>query len=371
MKVAMIGQKGIPASYGGVERHVEELAAALCEAGHEVTVYSRPRYAPPRKRGGGHRGIRVKTLPSIATKHLDAISHTLASTLHALAQDYDIVHYHGIGPSLVSPLARASGARVVLTVHALDWQRAKWGRIARFSLRAGEAAGARCAARVIAVSPIIQEYLRRAYGIESVYIPNGVSPPHVRPLDALRRRIGVEEGFLLYLGRFVPEKGCHLLIRAFRGVRTDKKLLMAGRAPAHDPYIARLKQEVAGDPRIVFPGGLYEAEKEEALSHAGLFCLPSEVEGMPIGLLEAMSYGRCVVASDIPENRAVLSEKDAVFGLMFRSGDVEDLRRALQHALDNPAEAAALGRRAAEHVRHRCNWKDVARLTAEVYAAAH
>ena len=365
MKIAMIGQKGLPATYGGVERHVEELSAALATMGQDVTVYSRPNYAP---RVPSHRGVRVISLPSIGTKHLDAISHSLICTLHALGAGYDVIHYHGAGPSLLCPIARASGATVIATIHALDWQRAKWGRIARIALRVGEATAVRCAHRVIAVSPIVRDFLTKMYGIESVCIPNAVTPPHVRPLDALKRVVRIVPGnYVLYLGRLVPEKGCHHLIRAFRALDTDKMLLMAGECASGDPYVARLKKESAGDPRIIFPGGLYGAEKEEALSNAALFCLPSEVEGMPIGLLEAMSYGLCVVASDIPENRAILCAEAGPLGLTFRSRDPDDLRRVLARALDNPDEAAAIGRLAAQRVSELQSWQRVAELTAEVY----
>ena len=368
MKIAMVGQKGIPAAYGGVERHVEELSAALCALGQDVTVYSRPHYAPPVP---SYRGARVKTLPSIATKHLDAFSHSLLSTLHALLRHYDIVHYHGIGPSLVCPLARLSSARVVVTVHALDWQREKWGRFARFSLRMGERTAAKWAARVIAVSPLIKDYLRQKYGVESALIPNGVAAPRHRPLDALRRKLDVSEGgYLLYLGRFVPEKGCHLLIRAFRGILTSKKLILAGDIPRGERYFADLKQAAAEDARIIFPGGLYGAEKEEALSNAALFLLPSTVEGMPIGLLEAMSYGRCIVASDIPENRAMLQGDGGPLGMLFHSGDADDLRATIERALQNHDDTAALGRRAAEHVLKRHDWAQVAQLTLDVYRQA-
>ncbi len=368
MKIAMVGQKGIPATYGGVERHVEELSAALCALGHEVTVYSRPHYA---ERVSAYRGVRIKSLPSVATKHLDAFSHSLLCSLHALSQHYDIVHYHGIGPSLACPIIRLSGAQIVVTVHALDWQREKWGRFARFSLNRGEKTAAKWASRVIAVSPLIKNYLDEQYHLDSTLIPNGVAPARIRPLELLRRRVNLgESGYLLFLGRFVPEKGCHLLIKAFRDIGTDKRLVMAGEIPQGDSYFAELRQAAADDPRVVFPGGLYGAEKEEALSNADLFLLPSTVEGMPIGLLEAASYGRCVIASDIPENRTLLEDENGRLGMLFRSGDVADLRATIERALQNPAEATALGQRAAEHVRKLNDWDRTARLTLSVYEQA-
>jgi len=365
MRIAMIGQKGLPATYGGVERHVEELGAALARMGHEVTVYCRPHYCPA-PRPSEHRGMRCRFVPSIPTKHLDAISHAALATLDALFRGYDVVHYHGIGPSLVSPPTRLRARRTVLTVHALDWRRAKWGPFARACLRLGEAVGVRTAGAVIAVSDEIRVHLLHRHRVRSEHIPNGVPPPRRRPLRSLAERFGLApKGYVLFLGRLVPEKGCHLLIEAFRGLETDLKLLLAGDAPAGSAYVRRLRALFRGDDRVILAGGLYGAAKEEALSHAACLALPSDVEGMPIVLLEAMSYALPVVASDLAPHRRLL--KNGAWGRLFRRGDAQDLRAALAATLADLANACAVAERAAQEVLARYDWGRIAERTLRVY----
>jgi len=366
MKVAMIGLKGLPATYGGVERHVEELSAALVARGHEVVAYSRRYYTAAGVRS--HRGVRIVRLPSIPTKHWDAITHSLLATAAAIIRGNDVIHFHGAGPAFFAPLSRAAGKRTVVTIHAPDWMRSKWGPVARVALRAG-AANARFADAVIVVSHQLQKLMRRLYGVNAEVIPNAVTvPPRMVALDLLRRRFGLEEGrFVLFLGRFVPEKGCDLLIRAFREMKTTMRLVMAGDIRAGGGYFEKLRALAGQDERIIFPGGLYGREKEEALAHAAVFVLPSRVEGMAIGLLEALAWGCPVLVSDIPENREVIAAAGAPLAVTFRDGDVLDLRRQLEALLSAPIAARARAARAAAHVRHHYNWGDVAARTEAVY----
>ncbi len=368
MKIAMIGQKGLPATYGGIERHVEELAAALVERGHQVTVYSRPHYssAPHPE----HRGIRNVVLPAIHTKHLDAVTHCFLASLDTLRRDYDLVHYHAIGPAAFCGIPQLVNKRTVVTVHALDWLREKWGCPARLALRAG-AGATRMANAVIAVSRTLQREMRRRYGVRATCIPNGVEPAVKTPLKLLRSRLGLEERrFALFLGRFVPEKGCHLLIQAWRQLSTRTRLVMAGDVASGGSYLEKLRELAAGDERIVFPGGLYGREKAEALSHTVAFVLPSLVEGMPIGLLEALSYGCPTLASDIPENLEVLHAEDQSLAPTFRSGDAHDLADGLRHILREQMAARARGARAAAHIARTCDWRRIAEQTEEVYLRA-
>lgn len=365
MKIAMIGQKGVPATWGGVERHVEELAAALADLGVDITVYARAHYSDTR---GDYRGFNVINLSSLPTIRLDAISHSLISTLNAITRDFDIIHYHGIGPALPSPIARIAGKKSVLTVHALDWRRAKWGTIARRILRLGESVGCNTADRVIAVSPVISEYLRCERRAENIFIPNGVPPPRFRQPGALADRLGLENmPYLLFLGRFVPEKGCHTLIRAFRQSHAEAKLIMAGEPMPGNPYFESIKRLGEGDERIIFPGGVYGEEKEEALSNALAVCLPSEVEGMSIVLLEAMSYARCVIASSIPENACVLNLSGKPLGMLFETGNERELRERIERAVAAPEEPKELGAEAAAYARGHFDWHAIARETLEVY----
>ncbi len=368
MKIAMIGQKGIPAVLGGVERHVEELSARLAARGHEVTVFCRPYYTSHR---GQWRGVRLVLLPSIRTKHLDAITHTAFATASALTGEYDILHYHAIGPSSLSFLPRMLGKRVVATVHALDWLRRKWGAGARTFLKIGEVVAARFPNEVITVSRLLQERFRKVHRRETHYIPNGVILGRKRPVKELSR-FGLESGkYVLYLGRFVPEKACHVLVEAFRGLRTDMKLALVGDTAFSGDYLRSLQDAAKGDSRIVFTGAVQGQLKDEAFSNAALFVLPSELEGLPIALLEALSYGTCVLASDIPENVEALRDGNgALHGELFRAGSVDSLRMRISDLLESPGRRRAIGESGREFVLRTYDWDEIARTTEQIYHQA-
>jgi len=370
MKIAMIGQKGIPATVGGVERHVEELSAHLASAGHEVTVFCRPHYTSPdvvRRMAGWYRGVRVRPVPSIATKHLDAMSHVLSCTAASLVHKFDIIHYHGMGPCLVAPLPAFFRQRIVATIHALDWRRRKWGPVARWALRIGEHAAVRFPDATIVVSHWLQEYVRKTHNKQTIYIRNGVQALASRPLERLKSLGLLKNEYVLYLGRFVPEKGCQYLIDAFRGLDTDKRLLLAGDAAFSRDYLDSLERRAEGDPRIIFAGPLFGEDKAEAFTNAYVFVLPSEVEGMPITLLEAMSCGCPCLASDIPENVEVIGTGRSARGFTFRSQDVADLHGMLEKLFASPAMTRRPCERAAGYVREHFGWEGIAQETEEVY----
>jgi glycosyltransferase involved in cell wall biosynthesis len=362
----MLGLKGIPATFGGVERHVEELSARLAARGHQVTVYCRRNYTP---HGSRHRGVRLRILPSISTKHLDAISHTALAAADIAARPFDVVHFHSAGPALLSFVPRIASGRpcaVVATVHAMDWGRRKWGPLSRWWLRRGAWAAVTFPQRTIVVSRRMQEYFaQRGKGV--VHIPNGVEAPCRAPLDELRR-LGIEkERYILWMGRFVPEKRVEDLIAAFRQLAGGTKLLLAGEVNEADAYFKSLRSAAAGDPRIIFPGGLYGRAKAEALSNAALVALPSELEGFPIALLDGMRYGRPVLASDIPENLEAVSPE--LNGFVFRTGEPAALRERMAWILAHPEEAVAAGRRA-EQDSQRYDWDAIAGEVEAVYRAA-
>ncbi len=362
----MLGLKGIPATFGGVERHVEELSARLVERGHEVTVYCRRNYTPS---GQLHRGVRLRILPSLSTKHLDAISHTALAAADIAARQFDVVHFHSVGPALLSFLPRIASRRpcaVVATVHAMDWRRRKWGPLARWCLRRGAWAAVTFPQRTIVVSRQMEEYFGRR-GKRVVHIPNGVEAPCHAPLDELRR-LGIEKDrYVLWMGRFVPEKRVEDLIAAFRRLSGDMRLLLAGEVNESDPYFKFLRSAAGGAPRIIFPGGLYGRAKTEALTNAALVALTSDLEGFPIALLEGMRYGRPVLASDIPENLEAVSPQ--VNGFVFRTGDPASLQERMAWILAHPAEAAAAGRRA-EQDSQRYDWDVIAGQVDSVYRVA-
>ncbi|MCG5462402.1 glycosyltransferase family 4 protein [Micromonospora sp. NPDC053740] len=366
LRIAMIGQKGIPATYGGIERHVEEMASRLASYGHEVTVYCRRSYGETP--ADGHRGVRLRQVHTIASKHLDAIVHAAASTVAAMTERPDIVHYHGLGPSLVSPMPRwLSRARVVLTVHGLDNQRAKWGLAARTVLGTAHWLSGYVPHQRVAVSRGLVAHYENRFGRPTTYIPNGVNPARPVRTRQIQERFGLAPGgYLLLVGRLVPEKAADLLIRAFRRTDTRMRLAIVGGSSFTDDYVDRLRREADGDDRIVFTGFAYGDLLTELYASAAGFVQPSRLEGLPLTLLEAAAYGLPVVASDIAPHVEVL-ESDAAGRRLFRDGDEDDLVRALRTLLADlageRAGAAALG----DRVTGTYSWDTAARELERLY----
>lgn len=368
----MIGQKGIPATYGGVERHVEELAAQLVRRGHNVTVYTRPHYTP--RTTTIWRGIRLISLPSIRTKHLDAISHTVLASFHAAWRGYDIIHYHGVGPSLVAWLPRLMGSRakIVVTFHCLDRQHEKWGGFARAMLRIGEWAALTFPHRTIAVSQTIRQYCRSFYGRDTMYIPNGVRS--ARPTTSFRPSILrhfdlTPNQYLLTVTRLIPHKNIHLLIKAFRRLSTQNKLVIVGGGFHTDAYVQKLHEMAEGDPRIVFTGFQSGKDLANLFAHARLFVSPSRAEGMPIALLEAASYGLGILASDIKPHREILTQTKPTIGFVFRNDSLTDLQRNLNSLMRYPGQAQRSGLRAQDRMALHFNWLTIAEQTEALYVS--
>jgi len=361
MRIAFIGQKGVPATHGGVERHVEELGARLVSLGHEVTVFTRSNYTPKELRE--HRGMRLVSLPTIGTKHLDSIVHSLLATLYCWGGGYDIVHYHAIGPCLVSPLARIRGRKVVATIHGQDWRRGKWGGLASRILRLGEWLALHVANATISVSESLAGTYRANGAKRVVYIPNGISIDDGDDLSVLEDS-GVRAGtYVLFAGRLVPEKGCHYLLRAWSSLDTEMKLVIAGDTSHSDEYVDSLRAQA--DESVVFVGYQYGARLAALFRHCALFVLPSDLEGLPIVLLEALAYGVPILASDIAPNVEVLGEN----GTYFAAGDADDLRRALGGCLvdlDRLSDhAVSLRAKAVKEY----DWDRVAEETSLMYAS--
>jgi glycosyltransferase involved in cell wall biosynthesis len=364
----MIGQRGLPATYGGVERHVEEIGARLVELGHEVIVYCRPNYSPePRET---YRGMTLERLNTPESKHLEAIIHSAGATIAAMRMGVDIVHYHALGPGLVSPLPRLfSEAEVVQTIHGLDHQRAKWGRVASGVLGLGCWMSARVPNRTVVVSQALQDYYASKYGKRTVYLCNGVDRAVRRPnaqetLDALG--LGTSP-FILYVGRLVPEKVPDMLIRAFRRIdRDDLRLVIAGSTSFTAGYVQTLQAIAAEDPRVIMPGNVLREPLADLYAHATAFVLPSDVEGMPLTLLEAASYGTPILASDIAPHRELLGD-DQPGRRMFRHGQEDELLAKLQLILGDVslerAGAASIQRR----VQDDYSWDRTAQALSDLY----
>lgn len=363
MKIAVVGTKGIPAQFGGIERHCEELYPRLAEMGHDVTIFTRGWFSSVR---GTYLGLTLRTAPTINAKGMDAFIHTALASLATLRERFDIVHYHGIGPALFSGLPRLRRSGVVATVHALDWQREKWGRGARAVLKAGERSSVAFPNRTIVVSRELQEYFRRRYGRDATYIPNGVDfEPRPRAYRLIRE-LGLEPGgYILYLGRLVPEKGCHDLIDAYRAAGIEAPLVIAGGSSHSDSYVGSLKSRAAGDKRIIFTGNVEGELLTQLSAHAGLFVLPSYLEGLPIVVLEMLWFKVPVLASDIGPAREVL--RDGEFGMHFRVGDVEDLTARLKEAYAGREGLKQMAIAGHEHVKVENDWGSVAEQTETVY----
>lgn len=370
MKIAFIGLRAIgsPAA-GGIEKAVEELSTRLVQLGHEVTVFTRAKYDT--QAGGEFQGVKLKRLPAIYTKHLEAISNTVVAVLNAL-RGYDIVHINATGPALLAFLPRLFGRKVVVTVHGLDWKRDKWSGFAKVSLKLGAWAAAAFPDRTTVVSRTLFEHYRERNGGNVLYIPNGVTLPDLEAIRDLPNPLGLAKGsYILFLSRLVPEKGCHTLIRAFRCTATDKKLVIVG-SPSHsEEYAAELRRLAEGDARIIFAGAHFGHHKDALFRDAYIFVLPSTIEGMALVLLEAMSFRLGCLCSDIPENLEVVempSEGAASYvAAQFRVNDTNSLRLQLERLLEDPARVAELGRQAYEHVASSFDWDRIVREYERTY----
>ena len=265
----------------------------------------------------------------------------------------------------MSWMPKLLGKRVIVTVHGLDWQREKWknGFGAKY-IRWGEKMAVRCADEIIVLSRNVREYFRNTYNRETIWIPNGVTKPEIRSAEQITQKWGLQgNDYILFLGRLVPEKGIHYLIEAWKGLQTDKKLVIAGATSDSDAYGKRLKELAGNDPGILFTGFVQGVLLEELYSNAYVYVLPSDLEGMPLSLLEAMSYGNCCVVSDIPECAEVVEDKAAVFA----RGNVEELKNCLQNLCDDSALRARYGAEAADFICGKYSWDDVTRRTLELY----
>jgi glycosyltransferase involved in cell wall biosynthesis len=366
MRIAMIGQKGLPATFGGIEHHVEELGTRLAARGHDVTVFCRTNYSDA---GPEHRGMHLRQMPTVSTKHLDAFVHSALSTLASMAHAPDIIHFHALGPGLWSPFPRyLSRSKVVLTVHGLDHHRAKWGRVAQTVLRTAAWMSSRFPDATIGVSQALAEHYRSHYGRPIAYIPNGVTVRPPRRADEITRKYGLAQGsYLLFVGRLVPEKAPDLLIRAFRHIRGDDlRLVIVGGSSFTDGYADSLRRLAAADPRVMLTGYVYGAPLEELYSNAAAFVLPSLLEGLPLTLLEAASYGTPVVVSDIPPHLQVVND-DAPGRHLFRAGDEGSLAEALLRTIRSYPLEHEEARGFSKQVADTYRWDDVARATEELY----
>lgn len=375
MKIAMIGQKGLPATYGGVERHVHDLAVRLVKTGHHITAYSRAWY------NGGKttpvQGVAITLLPSLKTKHLDTITHTALASFHALSQNFDIIHYHGVGPALMAWIPRVFSpkTKVLVTFHSIDRHHQKWGIVAKLLLRLGEWAACRFAHATITVSKNLQNYCWNEYKRNAIYIPNGTMTRHTEKITArhLAQFKLTPDQYLIMVARLIPNKGAHLLIEAFQHLKKRQppdakinqlKLVIVGGSVHTDKYVTRLKKASAGSSDIVFTGFQSGPILRELFGNAYAAVHPSLSEGLPISVLEAMSFGKAILVSDIAEHLELL--KDA--RILFAQNSVRALEQTLFEFLNQPESVRKeIGEANRRTVRQSYSWDVVVPQTIAVY----
>lgn len=349
MKIAMLGGRGVPARYSGSETCIEEVGARLVERGHEVIVYCRRHNSQTNAKS--FKGMKRVVLPSVNTKSLDTLSHDLVSLVHNLVSERaDVLHFHGMGNSLFLPWLKLMPGKTVITVDGPDWERPKWGWLARKVLKFSARLGVSMADAIIIDSLVSQRYYRERFGKETTYIPYGADVIETRSSDALVDYGLEERGYLLFVGRLVPDKGVHFLIEAFEGLKTDLELVIVGDSPLFPEYVQRLKS--TQDPRIKFLGYVFGEPYRQLCAHAFAYVQPSLVEGTSPALLAAMGAGNCVIVNSIPENLETIGDA----GLSFARNDPRDLRRVLQTLLDRPDVVERYRIKARQRVKEVYNW---------------
>jgi glycosyltransferase involved in cell wall biosynthesis len=371
LRIAMIGHKRIPSREGGIEVVVNELSKGLTKKGCEVTVYNRKGHHVGGKehennihrKMKSYKDIRIITVPTIDIKGLAAVTSSFFASIAVLLGHYDYIHYHGEGPALMLLIPHIFGIRTVVTIHGLDWMRSKWGGLAAWYLMQGERIAARYADKLIVLSRNLQKYFMEVYHRDTVYIPNGVKNPVIREAKMIKRWGINKDSYILFLGRIVPEKGIHYLIEAFKKVNTDKRLVIAGGASDTDEYMTRLINKAKDDKRILFTGFVQGQVLEELYSNAYLYTLPSDLEGMPLSLLEAMSYNNCCLVSSIPECTEVVGDK----ALTFEKGNTKALYLMLQKLCDNPDIVYEYKAKARDFICKRYSWDKVVTETLKLY----
>lgn len=370
LKIAMFGQKRIPSREGGVEIVVEELAVRMARKGHDVVCYNRKGHHVSGVEFDNdfsrdeYKGVKLKSVFTVDKRGLAAATSSAAAALKASLSGVDVVHIHAEGPAFMSWLPKLFGKRVIVTVHGLDWNRSKWGGFASWYLKKGEEMAVKHAHEIIVLSRGVQNYFKEKYNRDTVFIPNGVKMPDIKDAQLITEKYRLnKDNYILYLGRIVPEKGISYLIEAFKNVKTDKKLVIAGGASDTDEFMSELKDMAKEDERIVFTGFVQGQMLEELYSNAYIYTLPSDLEGMPLSLLEAMSYGNCCLTSDIAECAEVVTDK----AVTFKKGDVGDLTEKLQTLCDCPDVVQDYKSHSAAYICQRYNWDDIVEQTLKLY----
>ncbi len=363
MKIAMIGHKRIPSREGGVEIVVEELSTRLVNKKNDVTVFNRKtKNKELSKKNKSYKGVKIITIPTINKKGIEAFFYSFLASLRVLFGKYDVLHYHAEGSCGMLWIPHLFRKKIVVTIHGLDWKRSKWGGFASKYIKFGEKMAVKYANEIIVLSKDMQKYFMETYGRETTLIPNGVNKPRIRKSNVITQKYNLKENdYILFLARIVPEKGLDYLIDAYNNIKTDKKLVIAGGASHTNDYYKSIKEKTDNNKNIIMTGFVQGEELEELFSNCCLYCLPSDVEGMPISLLEAMSYGRNCLISDIDENKQVTGK----YATTFKKSNIEDLKSKLIECLNK--EKTYDSKEIQNYVLEKYNWNDVVEKTEEIY----
>ena len=330
MKIAMIGHKRIPGRSGGVEVVVEELSTRMAQKGHDVYVYNRN---SGEEKISEYKGVKVKEVRTFKSPSLNAMVYSLFATLRCIFTKYDVVHFHAEGPCAMIPLAKLFRKKAVATIHGLDWQRGKWGGFASRYILFGEKMAARYADDIIVLSESVKKYFKDTYNRDTLLVPNGINPVTPEGADEIKEKFGLEkDGYILFLARITPEKGLHYLIDAYKSLKTDKKLVIAGGIEPKTEYIESVLEMAKGVDNIVFTGFVSGKTLAALFTNCYVYVLPSDLEGMPMSLLEAVGYDARVIVSDIPENTVCMDG----YGSSFEHSNTESLKKVLSYCLENP-----------------------------------
>ena len=369
MKIAMIGHKRIPSREGGVEIVVEELSTRLAKHNNEVDVYNRKGKnvqdkSITQEKIKEYKGVKIFTIPTINRKGLDALIYSFLTSIKISFKKYDILHYHAEGSCAMLWIPHLFRKKIIVTIHGLDWKRAKWGGLATKYIKLGEKLAVKYASEIIVLSKSVQDYFKEEYKRDTVFIPNGVNVAEFKDINIIKEKYNLEkESYILFLARIVPEKGLDYLIDAYNKINTNKKLVIAGGASHTSDYYNFIKEKVKDNPNIIMTGFVQGDELKELYSNCYLYCLPSNIEGMPISLLEAMSYGRNCLVSDIEENVQVTKK----YATTFKKGNIEDLKGKLIECLKNKKYES---KEIMEYVLNEYNWDEITIQTEKLYKGA-
>lgn len=371
LKIAMLGQKHVLSNEGGVEKVVREISTRLVRLGCDVTCYDRrTKHVMNSEENlstlSEYEGVKIKSCITIDKKGLAAVSSSFFATLKILFSDVDVVHFHAEGPSAMIPIIKFfSKKKIIATIHGLDWKRDKWGTgFASRYIKFGEKMAAKYADEIIVLSDGVKKYFEETYNRDTHFIPNGVSRPEVLSSNIIGSKYSLKkDDYFLFLGRIVPEKGIHYLIDAYNQISTNKKLVIAGGASDTDSYYEEVKRKAQNNKNIIFTGFVQGQELDELYSNAYVYVLPSDLEGMPLSLLEAMSYGNCCVTSDIEECVTVMED----CGITFKKGEIQDLSQVLQRLNDNVNLVKKTKSESTQFILKKYNWDDIVDRTLNLY----